>query len=87
MNSTNYKPPRLLAEVTMERFKAAFKPGPIQLQPFNVLIGRNGSGKSTRIEALQWLDTTIRRDAREASDRYFGVRDLVNLRSRAELSR
>lgn len=74
--------PRLLSEVTLRSFKAAFKPRPVPLQPFNVIIGRNGSGKSTLLEALQWVDTAMRRDAREASDRYHGVRDLVNLRSR-----
>jgi predicted ATPase len=73
----------LLSEVRLERFKAAFKPNPIPLQPFNIVIGRNGSGKSTLLEALQWLDTTIRRDAREACDRYFGVGDLINLRSQS----
>jgi predicted ATPase len=70
-----------LAEVRLERFKAAFRPNPIALLPFNLVIGRNGSGKSTLLEGLQWLDTTIREDARRASDRYNGARDLINLRS------
>lgn len=74
-----------LRSVKLERFKAAFKPAPIDLAGFNVVIGRNGSGKSTLLEALQWLDTTIRRDAREACDRYFGVRDLINLRSQSKI--
>lgn len=74
-----------LLEVNVERFKAAFQPGAVPLGPFNVIIGRNGSGKSTLLEALQWVDTTIRRDAREASDRYQGSGDLVNLRSRTEI--
>jgi predicted ATPase len=73
-----------LCQVTIERFKAAFKPGPIPLRPFNVVIGRNGSGKSTLIEALQWLDTTMRLDARKASDRYYGLRHLTNLRSQLD---
>jgi predicted ATPase len=72
-----------LSEVQIQRFKAAFKPEPIRLNHFNVVIGRNGSGKSTLLEALQWIDATIRRDAREASDRYFGLQDLINLRSQA----
>jgi predicted ATPase len=72
-----------LRSVKLERFKAAFKPAPIKLDDFNVVIGRNGSGKSTLLEALQWLDTSIRRDAREACDRYFGVGDLINLRSQS----
>lgn len=70
-----------LYSVQLERFKAAFKPKALYLTNFNILIGRNGSGKSTLLEALQWLDTTMRSDARAASDRYFGVQDLVNLRS------
>jgi len=74
---------RLLTEVTVERFKAAFnnKRQAIPLKAFNVIVGRNGSGKSTLLEAIQWLDVTIRRDAREACSRYFGSTDLVNLRS------
>jgi predicted ATPase len=71
-----------LTSVTLERFKAAFQPGRIQLRPFTVLIGKNGSGKSTLVEALQWIDSTLRRDAVEASKRYFGVHDLFNVRSR-----
>ena len=71
-----------LTEVRLERFKAAFKPPTVALRQFNVVIGRNGSGKSTLLEALQWVDTTIRKDTRLASDRYFGMHDLVNLRSR-----
>lgn len=74
----------ILKEVKLERFKAAFRPEPISLEPFNVLIGRNGSGKSTLLEALQWLDVTIRQDARVACDRYYGMQDLVNLRSRTK---
>lgn len=72
--------PYLLTEVTLRAFKAAYEPKPIALRPFNVIIGRNGSGKSTLLEALQWVDTAIRRDVREALDRYRGIRDLVNLR-------
>jgi predicted ATPase len=50
----------------------------IPLSPLSVLIGRNGSGKSTVIEALQWIDTTLRRDANAACDPYRGMRDLIN---------
>ena len=75
----------IITEVRLERFKAAFKPEPIPLRPFNVLIGRNGSGKSTLVEALQWIDTTMRRDAREACVRYQGIHDLINLRGWPEI--
>ncbi len=74
----------ILKQIKLERFKAAFRPAPIPLQPFNVLIGRNGSGKSTLLEALQWIDVTIRHDARVACDRYYGIQDLINLRSQAK---
>ncbi len=72
-----------LREVRLERFKAAFKPEPIAVGDFQLIIGRNGAGKSTLLEALQWLDRTLRQDARAACDRYFGIRDLINMRSRA----
>lgn len=74
---------RWLRKVTIERFKAAFRPPPIALHPFTVIIGRNGSGKSTLLEALHWLDTTMRHDAQTACERYHGVHDLINLRSQA----
>jgi predicted ATPase len=73
---------RWLTEIRLVGFKAAFKPEPIPLSPFNVIIGRNGSGKSTLLEALQWIDTAVRVDARAASARYFGARDLIHFRSR-----
>lgn len=79
---THTRPRWKLAEVKLERFKAAFDPPPVELMPFNVLIGRNNSGKSTFFEALQWLDTAIRRDVREASDRYYGVHDLISRRDK-----
>ncbi len=78
------RPTHRLQSVTLERFKAAFKPQPVILGSFNVLIGRNGSGKSTLLEALQWIDTTLRQDARIASDRYYGISDLINLRGNAD---
>lgn len=72
----------LLREVRMERFKAAFKlTNPIDFRPANVIIGRNGSGKSTVIEALQWIDTAIRLDVPRACLPYTSVRDLINVRS------
>lgn len=77
-------PGPLLTEIRLERFKAAFKPAPLGLGPFNVIIGRNGSGKSTLVEALQWVDTALRHDVNRACDRYFGIRDLINLRSHEE---
>jgi predicted ATPase len=76
--------PLLLREVRLERFKAAFMPDPIPLTPFTVVIGRNGSGKSTFLEALQWVDRTLREDARRACERYQGIHDIINVRSQTK---
>jgi predicted ATPase len=74
--------PRLqLTSARVERFKAAFTPEPVPLRPFNLVLGRNGSGKSTLLEALQWVDGTLRQDARTALQRYFGIAPVVNVRS------
>lgn len=70
-----------LTTVKVERFKAAFKPRQVRLEPFALVLGRNGSGKSTVLEALQWIDATLRRDAREATEPFRSMYDLVNLRS------
>jgi predicted ATPase len=70
-----------LTSVTVERFKAAFSPEPVPLRPFNLILGRNGAGKSTLLEALQWVDVTLRQDARTALQRYFGIAKVVNVRS------
>lgn len=74
----------VLESVQLERFKAAFRPDPLSLSPFTVIIGRNGSGKSTVLEALQWLDLAMRHDAIRACERYSGIHDLLNIRSRGK---
>jgi len=80
-------PQFILESVKLERFKAAFRPDPISLSPFTVIIGRNGSGKSTVLEALQWLDLAMRLDAVRACERYSGIHDLLNIRSRGKNTR
>jgi len=80
-------PQFFLESVKLERFKAAFRPDPLPLSPFTVIIGRNGSGKSTVLEALQWLDLAMRHDAVRACERYSGIHDLLNIRSRGENTR
>lgn len=71
-----------LAEVRLERFKAAFRPTkPIEFHPFNAIIGRNGAGKSTVVEALQWIDAALRSDILRACDRYNGIQHIINQRA------
>lgn len=73
--------PLFLSQVELLRFKAAARSGAVELQPFTVLIGRNGTGKSTLLEALQWIDLALREDIRVACDRYYGIHDLINVRA------
>jgi predicted ATPase len=77
-------PQFFLESVKLERFKAVFQSAPLPISPFTVIIGRNGSGKSTVLEALQWLDLAMRHDAVRACERYAGIHDLINIRSRGE---
>ncbi len=73
-----------LSSVKLERFKAAFTPPAVALGKFNLIVGRNGSGKSTLLEALQWIDGTLRQDARTALERYFGIHDVINVRNQLD---
>lgn len=83
VSTTKIVPPDALwlSSVKLERFKAAFMPPAVHLGKFNLIVGRNGSGKSTLLEALQWVDGTLRQDARTALERYFGIHDVINVRS------
>jgi predicted ATPase len=49
----------MLTEISINNFKAIAGEQKILLKPFNVLIGRNGSGKSSALEALNWLSSCI----------------------------
>jgi predicted ATPase len=82
MSKRSTSPRLLLERVGLQRFKAAYDAKDIPLGPFTVIIGPNGSGKSTLVEALQWLDTTLRWHAAQASDRFRGIHDVINVRSR-----
>lgn len=72
--------PLHLTRVSLHRFKAAYRLTDVPLRPFNVIIGRNGVGKSTLLEGLQWIDTAIRNTVNVACDRYNGISDLINHR-------
>lgn len=62
-----------LTSVSMTGFRAVRDSGPVPLRPFNVIIGRNGSGKGAVITALQWLDAALRSTVTAASDQFRGV--------------
>lgn len=76
----------MLRSVELSRFKAAYQTPAIELKPLTVLIGRNGSGKSTMLEALQWIHTAWRHDVRKACDDYAPIEDIINLRAETRQS-
>lgn len=70
--------PLHITRMSLRRFKAVRELNDVPLRPFNVLIGRNATGKSTLLEALQWIDTAVRQTTNVACDRYNGISDLIN---------
>lgn len=71
---------RVLTELTIEGFKA-IKSATLELGAFTLLIGRNGSGKSSVLEALEWLREAARLGLEEATlARYRGFEGVLNRR-------
>lgn len=71
----------MLTEVTVRGFKA-IKEATVALQPLTLFIGRNGSGKSSFVEALQWLqDAAVVGLNSATTGRYQSATDLLNRRS------
>ncbi len=62
-----------LTKVKMDGFKAVKSSGYVELQPLTLFIGRNGAGKSSFIEALQWLQDSF----------FFGLLDATESRFRS----
>src|SRR5262249_9003269 len=74
--------PSMLREVTVEGFKAVRR-ATLDLGEFTLLIGRNGAGKSSVLEAIQWLQESLLRGLGEATaSRYRKFHDLMNRRSK-----
>lgn len=72
----------MLDQVQIQGFKAIFDSGPVQLRPLTLLIGRNGSGKSSLLESLQWLQESLFSGLFEATKKRFdSFEDLVNRRA------
>jgi predicted ATPase len=74
----------MLTAIHPVRFKATFKPGDISLGPITAFVGRNGSGKSTVLEALQWVSSAVRFGVAASNERWFGGEQLVNLRGKSD---
>src|ERR1700759_1585727 len=76
--------PRLrLERLRVQGFKAVKDSGYVDLQPLALLIGRNGSGKSSLVEALQWMQDAYFDDLLRATDnRFRAFSYLLNKRAR-----
>lgn len=67
----------MIKELTIKSFKAISSSVTIPLGSFNVIIGRNGSGKSSAIEALSWLGECVSSGAAEATRPFHRIDDLI----------
>jgi len=71
------KPP-LLRSVSVRNFKAIRNSGQLKLTPLTVLIGNNGSGKSSLIEALELFHIFVDQGLDEAFQDWHGIEHIRN---------
>ena len=72
----------MLTKVRVQGFKAIFDTKTLELPPLAVFLGRNGSGKSSLLEALQWLQESIWDGIQAATrSRFVSFKDLINRRA------
>jgi predicted ATPase len=83
-SKTLQRVPRLtLKRLSIQGFKAVKSSGPIELEPLTLFIGRNGSGKSSLVEALQWMQDAYFDGLLKSTDgRFRAFSYLLNKRSR-----
>ena len=66
-----------IKNLRIENFKIVQDSALLPLQPLTLLIGRNGSGKSSVIEALDWLGHAVYSGAQAATEPFQRIRDIV----------
>lgn len=71
----------MLSDIRIQGFKAVRDSGVVVLGPLMMFVGRNGSGKSSLVEALQWLQEALRLGLSAATSGRFGsFEELLNRR-------
>lgn len=67
-----------LKSFSLENFKAVQKSGAVSFTPLTVLIGNNGSGKSSLIEGLETYHSIVMDGLDEAMKRWYGLEHIWN---------
>ena len=78
MSENNEQPQRKLSAIRIKNFKAVRDSGWLELGPLTVIIGNNGSGKSSLIEALETFQTLIDAKLDAAMNRWRGMEHIRN---------
>jgi predicted ATPase len=73
-----------IKSITVENFKALRTPGPVKLRPLSVIIGNNGSGKSSLLEAVETYRRVVLEGVDAAMEHWQGFE---HIRHKAALSR
>lgn len=68
----------MLKSIRVTNFKIVGDSGLLPLQPFTAFIGRNGSGKSSLLEALDWLSHAVVDGAEAATEPFQRAGDIIN---------
>jgi len=68
----------MLKRIRVKNFKIIEDSSLLSLNPLTVLIGRNGSGKSSLIEALGWLGQAASDGAESATERFVRITDVLS---------
>jgi predicted ATPase len=67
----------VLKSIQIKNFKIIEDSPQLSLQPFTILIGRNGSGKSSIVESLDWLGQAVYSGAMAATEPFQRIRDII----------
>ena len=68
----------MLDSIKIKNFKAIRYSGAVKLGPLTALVGNNGSGKSSLIEALETYQTYVERGLDVAMQRFMGMEHVQN---------
>lgn len=68
----------MLKQVRVQNFKVIEDTDLLPIQPLMAIIGRNGSGKSSLVEALDWLGRALSEGVEAATEPFHRIRDVIN---------